>query len=289
MKMWILIVATLLCATSASATAQIPDSIIFEGKSYALHTNPLNGYLEKFNVALPHTGVRSSALWRGYVASFEFRRNTLHVTDVKVMDRDGGLVSVFEKVAPKSNRSREGFRADWYSGLMVLPDGDITRYVHMGYGSQYSQYILLEVKRRQLMRSVQLNGESYELFKDMQFQAYKQTPDYKSQRDSMLKEGESQAFIDSFLRDFVIDYTAQILEGALNFRDSETGQPAPASIRQHEVEVPQSELEKSGLKFESMPHRDTSVSGCQTNEPMLPLMAFLLLGCCALARVGKSR
>ena len=149
----------------------------------------------------------------------------------------------------------------------------------MGYGAQYSQYILLEVKRGQLMRSVQLNGESYELFKDMQFQAYKQTPDYKSQRDSMLKEGESQAFIDSFLRDFVIDYTAQILEGALNFRDSETGQPAPASIRQHEVEVPQSELEKSGLKFESMPHHDTSVSGCQTNEPTLPLMAFLLSRC----------
>ena len=127
MKMWILIVATLLCATSASATAQIPDSIIFEGKSYALHTNPLNGYLEKFNVALPHKGVRSSALWRGYVASFEFRRNTLHVTDVKVMDRDGGLVSVFEKVAPKATGpervlGRIGIAALWSSLMGTSPD-----------------------------------------------------------------------------------------------------------------------------------------------------------------------
>ena len=87
------------------------------------------------------------------------------------------------------------------------------------------------------MRSVQLTGESYELFKDMQFQAYKQTPEYKSQLERMLKDGESQAFIDSFLRDFVIHYSARILEGALNFRDPKTGQPKPAPIRQREVEM----------------------------------------------------
>ena len=153
------------------------------------------------------------------------------------MSRGGRFVSVLHKIAPKGTKSTHGFKADWYSGLLVLPHGDITRYVHMGYGSQYSHYILLEVKHGQLIRSVQLTGQSYELFKDMQFQAYKQTPEYKSQLKRMLKDGESQAFVDAFLRDFIIDYSARILEGALNFRDSKTDQPKTAPINQREVEI----------------------------------------------------
>ena len=35
--------------------------------------------------------------------------------------------------------------ADWYTGVLVIPRGRQVSYVHMGYGSTYERYVLLEV------------------------------------------------------------------------------------------------------------------------------------------------
>src|SRR3546814_7335855 len=35
--------------------------------------------------------------------------------------------------------------ADWYSGALIVPDGERTKYVHMGYGSSYERYQVLRI------------------------------------------------------------------------------------------------------------------------------------------------
>ena len=224
MVRWIFLMTLTLLTSDALATSQISDVITYEGVSYNLHTNPLEKYFQKYSFRRPSSPMRSSALWRGYVASFEFRNQSLYVVDVSVQ-RGGGYTSVLNEVSPHRDGRAKPFKADWYSGLLVLPHGEMTRYVHMGYGSEYEHYIVIEVKNGHLKRAVKLSGESYALFKDMQFQAYKHTAEYQKQRDNMLKDGWSQARVDSFLRSYVTDYTQRIFKGALNFPKVNTDRP----------------------------------------------------------------
>ena len=64
-----------LTSPSLLATAQYPDILIHKGKEHSLFNNPMEAYFEKHPKKKPESGVRSSALWRGYVATFEFKDN----------------------------------------------------------------------------------------------------------------------------------------------------------------------------------------------------------------------
>ena len=85
-------------------------------------------------------------------------------------------------------------------------------YVHVGYGSTYSNYILLEMEHGKLRAERQLDHEKYEIFKQKQFEAFKKTEEYKKFVADQKKKGLSQASIDSFLRSYVIRYTSKFLD-----------------------------------------------------------------------------
>ncbi|MBG9377908.1 hypothetical protein I5907_16830 [Panacibacter sp. DH6] len=208
------IISTALYLTSF-ATAQYPDKIFFNGKEYALLSNPLEAFFEKNPERRPEGGVISSALWRGYVATFEVRDNQLFVKDIQIIyinttdknNHDDEWKSVMEEVFPE----QKDVKVDWLTGLLVLPHGKIVNYVHMGYGSTYEKYFLLEIDKGDYIKSKQFDYEEYEKFKDKQFEEYKKTEEYKETKAKLKKEGNSDEYIDNFLRSFVTDYTSKIL------------------------------------------------------------------------------
>lgn len=57
-------------------------------------------------------------------------------------DKDYKWESVIEEVVPDGSI----LQIDWLTGILVLPYGDTMNYVHMGYRSTYSNYLLLEIK-----------------------------------------------------------------------------------------------------------------------------------------------
>ena len=73
-----------------------PDKIIYDGKEHKLHSNPLEVYFEKFPDKKPKSEIRSSALWRGYVATFEFEDKSLYLKDIKIMVRKETEKNQFE-------------------------------------------------------------------------------------------------------------------------------------------------------------------------------------------------
>ena len=121
--------------SSAFATAQYPDKIVYEGKEYELHTNPMEAYFAKHPDKKPRNGIVSSALWRGYVATFEFKTNSLVLKDIQIQvlkdteDRkyDTSWKSVRGDVVPKG----EELPVDWFTGILVLPHGTRVKYVHL--------------------------------------------------------------------------------------------------------------------------------------------------------------
>lgn len=157
----------------------------------------------------------STALWRGYVATFEVRDSQLFVKDIQIeywdtaskKSHDTKWKSVLKEVFGE----QKNIKADWLTGLLVLPYGELVNYVHMGYGSTYEKYFLLEINKGDYVKSKQFDYKDYEKFKDKQFEAYKQTDEYKETRAKLKKDGSTDEFIDNFLRSFVTQYTSKIL------------------------------------------------------------------------------
>ena len=215
MRKFLILIILLCTSLQVNATAQYPDMIFYNGKEYFLHNNPLESYFEKYPNKKPQSGMISSALWRGYIATFEIKNNQLLLKDIEIQVYDTSnekeykltQVSVINKVFPNN----EIVKIDWMTGLLVLPYGKIVNYVHMGYASTYENYILLEINKGNLIQARDFTGKQYEKFKEKQFQVFKKTDEYKQLKYDMKKEGSTDDSIESFLKTYVIDYTSKIL------------------------------------------------------------------------------
>ena len=215
MKIFITTVLSVLLCLTTFATAQYPDKIIFNGKEYSLHSNPMETYFKYNPDKRPKGGVTSTALWRGYVATFEVRDSQLFVKDIQIeywdttnsKSHDPKWKSVLTEVFGE----QKNIKVDWLTGLLVLPYGKLINYVHMGYGSTYKKYFLLEINKGSYVKSKQFNYKDYEVFKDKQFNEYKQTDEYKETKAKLKKDGSTDEFIDNFLRSFVTQYTSRFL------------------------------------------------------------------------------
>ncbi len=101
---------------------------------------------------------------------------------------------------------------DYYTGLLIVPEGKMINYVHMGYASTYERYIIFEINKGIVTGEKQLNFKEYEQFKEKQFEKYKKTENYKKQLEEMKAEGYELDYIDNFLRIYIIEYSNEIYE-----------------------------------------------------------------------------
>ena len=94
MKKVLFLLITVSVALNAFGTAQMPDKIIYKGRTYNLYSNPLEGYFERYPDRRPSEGIVSTALWRGYIATFEVKDGRLMVLDVEAERFDGGAAGI---------------------------------------------------------------------------------------------------------------------------------------------------------------------------------------------------
>lgn len=196
-------------------TAQYPDKIIYNGTEYNLNSNPLEPYFDKNPKNRP--SMVSTALWRGYVGYFEIIENELYLTDMKIpiyqIDKDGNYkekwFSIYRMYFPR----QEKVKVDWFSGILILPHGEMVNYVHQGYASTYSKYWLLEIENGTFNEARKYENKEFEKFKKRQFEVFEKTEKYKK-LFTKLKENDKyndDEFIKSFISDFVINYTTKFM------------------------------------------------------------------------------
>ncbi len=207
-------IATLIGISNISFTSQIPDNIIYKGKEYMLHSNPLESYFKEYPGKRPEGGITSSALWRGYVATFAVKDSLLVLNDIEIEIKGGKgepdyvWKSVIDRVFPE----KETVHINWFTGILVLPYGELKKYVHMGYASTYSNYILLEIEAGVLKDERRLNCKEYEEFRQKQFEAFRKTDKYEELVEELTKDGQSKEYVDSFLKIYVVSYTSKFLD-----------------------------------------------------------------------------
>ncbi len=197
-------------------TAQTPDKIIYNGKEYRLHSNPMESYFEKYPDKRPQGEVRMTSLWRGYIATFEIKYNQLYLKDIEIEMSDPTEEKPYntkwESVKNEIFPDQDIVKIDWLTGFLVLPEGKVVNYVHMGYASTYENYVLLEFENGNLKGEKQFGHEEYEKFKDKQFEAFKKTDEYRELKEDLKKKGgNSDKFVEDFFRIFVIEYSSKIL------------------------------------------------------------------------------
>lgn len=187
-KRLLVAVASCLVALAAHGTAQQPDVIVFEGQTYKLHSNPLEGYFaahpdKRHPSEPPEDGsyVSSTGLWRGYVATFGFEDGVLVLRGFETLnprgleDDEPSMVSSLDRYFPDA-QSRI---CDWFSGLLVLPHGELRSYVHLGYGSIYEFQTLLRIRNGQAVDRTDFTYDEYLNYKRRLFALFMETLEYQ--------------------------------------------------------------------------------------------------------------
>jgi len=196
-------------APAVKATAQASDLLIVGGKEFSLNTNPLETQLQKKQWRPPENAVITSANWRGYLATWEIKDGRLFLKDVTIgvsdskNRRDYVRKSITQELYPGAT---EVF-ADWYTGALIVPDGKMTRYVHMGYGSSFDHYQVFRVRAGKVVEHLSMTGAEFEAYKEAKFAAFRKTDAYKKAYADFRKEAPD--FSRAHAEDFIKSYFAE--------------------------------------------------------------------------------
>ena len=229
----------------AIATAQEPDLLLLDGQQESLHTNPLSAWLKRHPQALSGVEARSSANWRGYVATWEVAGDKLLLRRVEVVteiaeDDEGDDEWRTEDIAPKLFPDTDPIVATWYSGALVVPRGKLVNYVHMGYGSDFERYVVLVVREGKVTARRDLDQKQFRDFRKARFAAWKKTPQYAAAaadlRNSEHGEEWEEADIDDFFSGFYAEQYLS-LEPAPPAKPRRKPRPQPKPTPDVEAEI----------------------------------------------------
>lgn len=211
----VVILLILICNFRVFATAQVPDLMVIGKDTFLMHTNPLEIYLDSIeDRELPDfKGGGSTACWRGYQAVWRVENDSMFLEKIQSCHkREGDVEANLQKMFGDKCLNGRVY-AYWFTGLIVLPHGRMKNYVHMGYGSTYSKYYLVEIDRGEFKEKLKLNRRKYRKFKAKQYELFRKTEEYKEIVEKLKRQGYGeQEFIDSFLKDFILNYTSRILK-----------------------------------------------------------------------------
>jgi hypothetical protein len=137
---------------------QVSDTIIVDGKSFRLYSNPLEGYLERGDPR-PVFAAFNTAIWRGYVARWEVFDSRLFLTGLfgrgrmvpshliaklptNPFERAGHGVK-FLRVADLFPEQAPLVFAEWVTERLLVPTGPRVDYV--GFQSLHATYRTIDV------------------------------------------------------------------------------------------------------------------------------------------------
>jgi len=195
----------------AIATAQQPDEIIINGTKLPLNTNPLDSVIAEKDWQIPKEAEIWSSNWRGYVAQWEI------IADKLVLNEAGYLLKGYDYDDPHRKsivgslfKTEPPLVAEWYSGALIVPDGEMISYVHMGYGSVYSHYQILRIKNGIVIEHLSFTDAQFSAYQQRKFQAFKETEQFQKEFNELVNgkekwpEEDALAFLQSYYAEYYL-------------------------------------------------------------------------------------
>ena len=209
-KITVILFSILWGAISTLATGQMPDWVIYNGKYYRLYSVPLETYFDKYPAKKPSSATVSSALHRGYIATFNISNAVMTVKDIQIetmeKNEDGNTNFGFKSEMNKFVQSGGSKEMGWFSGILVLPHGDFI--ANIG----YSNFILLEIANGTLTREKIFSAEQHKAFKAEQYKKLKKSDFYKQAFDKLAEQGISPEYRDGFIQRNILSVIPKFID-----------------------------------------------------------------------------
>jgi hypothetical protein len=154
-------------AAPATATAQFQERITIDGGQEAgITVLPLEPYLavpdnaQRFR-PYQQEGAGCTALWRNYLGSWEIKDQKLYLTkfEINACSQERKKSIPLDKLFPGKSQP---VLADWFSGYLVIPQGKLLQYVHMGYESRYERYLIIHIVQGNVKKRETLTDKAYQ-------------------------------------------------------------------------------------------------------------------------------
>ena len=124
-------------------TAQFSEALDIDGEIVGMFTNPLDSYFSLGGKRPAFDCHSFSALWRGYVGTWEIVSERLYLIKL-TGNLEGGAEATLVDVFPCYP---DRVFAHWYTGTLRIPKGKQLKYVHMGYATSFEKDLLIDVER----------------------------------------------------------------------------------------------------------------------------------------------
>ncbi|MFA5138830.1 MAG: hypothetical protein WC728_06300 [Elusimicrobiota bacterium] len=112
-------------------TAQFHEELVYEGRKTTLSCCP---GLPKQHPRIVKTDspIQCTACWRGYIGSWEVKAGRFFLKRLKGGYRLKGRAPLF---------------AEWFSGELRIPDGEMLQYVHMGFETVFERVTVARIEK----------------------------------------------------------------------------------------------------------------------------------------------
>lgn len=170
-------VILLLSISTVSATWQIPDVLIYEGKEYSIFNELLEPFFKKYPERNPKDEDKiCSANWRGYKAIFEVSNGEIVLKNIYEDACSGSTVSQMKKVVPDG----KPLKIDWYSGVLTSMNGKNPGDSHsIEFLFSFERYSMFEIDNGRLMAVKHFDNKGFHKFRTEQFAKYKKTEEFQ--------------------------------------------------------------------------------------------------------------
>lgn len=177
----------LLFISTVSATWQIPDVLIFEGKEYSIFNELLEPYFKKYPERNPKDeDYRCSANWRGYKAIFEVSNGEIVLKDIFKNACDRSTVSEIKKAVPDG----KPLKIDWFSGVLTSMNGKNPGDSYsIDFLYSFERYSMFEIENGRLTTAKHFDNKGFQKFKTEQFEKYKKTEAFRERIKEMTVDG----------------------------------------------------------------------------------------------------
>jgi hypothetical protein len=88
--------------------------------------------------------ILSTACWRNYIGTWEVKNNKLY------------LVSIYGRFKLKESP----IFADWFTGVINIPQGEVLHYIHMGFATVYEREQHIKIENGVVMESTIINNSN---------------------------------------------------------------------------------------------------------------------------------
>ena len=120
-------------------TAQVHEKLIYDGEELSMafcpplpEKDPRLQERREDEMEDCDPIIFSTACWRGYIATWEIKDGKFYLVDIAGRYKLAAEAPLF---------------ADWFSGVLRIPQGDILHYAHMGFATVYEQELLVTIEK----------------------------------------------------------------------------------------------------------------------------------------------